>query len=413
MPGVWKAAAHNEGCAVIYHAPHACAHITDEMERNRHFRTMVRGEYRQDSYTAPLITSGIGRTESVFGGIQKLEDCIAYVAKHFQPAYIIVTDSCIAGVMGDDTASVCEAAEQQLGIPVLYTNCHGFLDGEYYGGYVETSKLLIDKFMRPGVLDPQMVTIIGEKDGPSSLAVRDFCELLKDFGLVICKRFPGYCSIEEMEQVSHSSFTMVLGGTKKSYKELRKIADYMTEKLNIPHFAADYPIGWRGTCEWVERLGAFTGRENLVQPTLERLWQELSEGYGQWKDVLRQTSVVLCLGQGHENLDLDWVLEWITLGKLPLERIIFMDQLTDVDRQVYSSIIKKYTALSAEEESSATVLLPEQFVLTTHELMHDNLRQLLLPMLPPVGTAGFLQMYRKLYMLARRSEGKGVVLYGW
>ena len=36
MPGVWKAVAHSEGCVVVYHAPKACAHITEEMERNQY-----------------------------------------------------------------------------------------------------------------------------------------------------------------------------------------------------------------------------------------------------------------------------------------------------------------------------------------------------------------------------------------
>ena len=40
MPGVWKAVAHSEGCVVVYHAPKACAHITEEMERNQYFRML-------------------------------------------------------------------------------------------------------------------------------------------------------------------------------------------------------------------------------------------------------------------------------------------------------------------------------------------------------------------------------------
>ena len=66
-----------------------------------------------------------------------------------------------------------------------------------------------------------------------------------------------------------------------------------------------------------------------------------------------------------------------------------------------------------EDETAETKLSPKELVMTTQELSQDNLRQLMLPMLPPIGVRGFLHIYKKLYLLARRSEGRGVVLYGW
>ena len=60
MPGVWKAVAHSEGCVVVYHSPKACAHITEEMERNQYFRMLARREYTDPPYTAPLLTGNIG-----------------------------------------------------------------------------------------------------------------------------------------------------------------------------------------------------------------------------------------------------------------------------------------------------------------------------------------------------------------
>ena len=126
-----------------------------------------------------------------------------------------------------------------------------FLDGEYYGGFISAAKLLIDRFMAkkelPNVTSdqPYKVTLIGEKDGPGSMAIQQFCALIEDFGLEIYKAFPGYCSIEDMQKIGESDFTVILGGTQKAYAYLREIADYMNEKLGISHFASDYPIGWK------------------------------------------------------------------------------------------------------------------------------------------------------------------------
>lgn len=409
------AVAHCEGAAVVYHAPKACAHITEEMERNRHFRVLVRGEYTPDLYVAPLITSDMGRKESIFGGSELLRDCLAYVAEQYKPRYIVATNSCVAGVIGDDTASVCEEMEKSLGVPIIHVDCHGFLDGEYYGGYIEASKKLIQRFMKAVPhRETNSVTLLGEKDGPASLAVRDFCNLLKDFGVTIYKRFPGYCSLEEMEDIGKSSFTIILGGSRKAYSHLRELADFMEEQLGIPHFEADYPVGWKATCEWVEKLGAFMKQPEKVEPSKARLWSELMNGYEVYKPILIKQELVLCMGKGYDEFGPDWLFEWMKLGELSLKRVVFLDHVSEAERKDSEMRIRSYyPKVDFEVESESTQLSATELILTTHELAEPNLRQFLLPMLPPVGTAGLLQMYKKLFMLARRSEERGVVLYGW
>ena len=89
------------------------------------------------------------------------------------------------------------------------------------------------------------------------MAIQQFCALIEDFGLEIYKAFPGYCSIEDMQKIGESDFTVILGGTQKAYAYLREIADYMNEKLGISHFASDYPIGWEGTRRWLDDFSVF------------------------------------------------------------------------------------------------------------------------------------------------------------
>ncbi len=414
MPGVWKAVAHNDGSAVIYHAPKACAHITGEMERNRHFRTMVRGEFSHFNYTAPLITSGIEKKESIFGGSELLRDCIFYVAKTYSPRYIVVASSCVAGVIGDDTNAVCEVAEARLGIPILHVSCYGFLDGEYYGGYIEAGKCLVDRFMKKGERIPNTVTVIGEKDGPQSLAMRDFSLLLKEFGITVYKQFPGYCSVEEMEIIGRSSFTVILGGSRKAYARLKELADYMTARLGIPHFEADYPIGWKATCRWLEKIGAFLGQEEKANEAKRFLWKELQKSYEPYKVALQNSDFVLCLGKSERDMSIDWVLEWLMLGGLSLHRVLLLESFPEQEcSRIIEKIKNSFPQVIVERESKETKLQSEKIVITTHELADPLLRQLLLPLLPPIGTAGLVQMYKKLFMLARRSSERGIVFYGW
>ncbi len=413
MPGVWKAVYHNEGCVVIYHAPHSCAHITGEMERNRYFRTMARGEYEAHSYTAPLIVSGLGSKESVFGGTEKLKDCLAYVIANYKPSYIVVANSCVAGIIGDDTESICRDAEVQYGIPILAVDSYGFLDDEYYGGYIGACKLLIDRFVISQPKDKSAGVIIGEKDGPRSLAVQDFCELLVDFGITVHKNFPGYCTITEMEEIGSCSYSFLLGGTPKASQVLKSISLYLEEKAAVVPFSLDYPIGWRKTKQWIEQLGSFLGKEELVIPSIKRLEEKLVNGYQPYKDVLQKVPIALYIGKNSTDLKIEWLLEWIELGQLHITRVILMDQLTDIEKEEMRMAILKVMHCPIEIESSDTKINPDEIIITTHEIDNNQCRQLLLPMLPPVGSMGFLQIYKKLFMVATHSGPRGVVLYGW
>lgn len=430
MPGVWKAVAHSEGCVVVYHSPKACAHITEEMERNQYFRMLARREYTDPPYTAPLVTSNIGKKESIFGGSQLLKKCLDYVVATYAPKYIVVTDSCVSGVIGDDSVAVCQQAEQKHGIPILHIDCHGFLDGEYYGGFIAAGKLLIDRFMAKketsGAIEsklsatPYKVTLIGEKDGPGSMAIRQFCELIEDFGLEIYKSFPGYCSIEDMQKISESDFTIILGGTQKAYTYLREIADYMTEKLGIPHFASDYPIGWQGTVRWLDAFNTFLqefkgGKAVIdIETVKAHVWRRFEAGYEPFKKTLKTSSIVLCWGVVNPSYDLSWVLEWLQLGDLSLDKVVILDNVPTEQQDVLRASLKRYFPhTEAVLEQADTELPRDALIITTQELAEPFLRQLILPCLPPIGMAGLVQMYRKLFMLARRHGERGIVLYGW
>lgn len=281
-------------------------------------------------------------------------------------------------------------------------------------GYVDACRLLIDRFARPAEKIPTTVTVIGEKDGPDSTAMRDFRELLSYFGITGYCRFPGYCTKEEIESLGKSAFSVIVGGTPKAYRLLRSVADYMTEKLDVPHFAADYPAGLLATEEWVRRLGTFMGREDVVPSVIQKIETSLEEGYAPYKERLAGQPVTIYLGQRGADSLLKWLLEFLDLGRIPVHRFILADALTGEDRRVNREYIEaRWKNPVIEDETAETKLSPKELVMTTQELSQDNLRQLMLPMLPPIGVRGFLHIYKKLYLLARRSEGRGVVLYGW
>lgn len=83
---------------------------------------------------------------SIFGGADRLRACIEDVVNTYRPKCLIIANSCVAGVIGDDVEAVGKESEVKYGIPVFTVPCYGFLDGEYYQGYFAVAEQLAERF---------------------------------------------------------------------------------------------------------------------------------------------------------------------------------------------------------------------------------------------------------------------------
>ena len=67
----------------------------------------------------PLISSNIREKDTIFGGVNRLHQCISYVMETYRPECLFIASSCVAGVIGDDVEQEAEDAEMEYGIPVV------------------------------------------------------------------------------------------------------------------------------------------------------------------------------------------------------------------------------------------------------------------------------------------------------
>jgi nitrogenase molybdenum-iron protein alpha chain len=140
MPGVWRAAAYCSGAAVIFHSPRACAHVARSMDISAQYRALANGA-AENLKSIPVVSSMLQEKHSIFGGADRLRACIEDVVNTYRPKCLIIANSCVAGVIGDDVEAVGKESEVKYGIPVLTVPCYGFLDGEYYQGYFAVAEI--------------------------------------------------------------------------------------------------------------------------------------------------------------------------------------------------------------------------------------------------------------------------------
>jgi len=414
MPGVWRAVAHNEGAVVIYHSPKACGHVTREMDLGGHYHALACGTFVPKQYTAPLVTSNLQEEHSIFGGADQLRQCIEYVIERYKPLYIIIANSCVAGVIGDDTPAIAQEAEADFGIPVLTVPCSGFLDGEYHAGFYYTAKILAERFMQRQPASANTVTLLGDRGGPHGADAKEMTALLSSFGLQVQGRFPGYATLEQMKRVPASALCIPLGGRPQSYDWMRRLAVDLEERFGIPFLDHDFPVGWTGTKAWLRQLGAMLGREQEALQVEDEQAQRLVAAAAKCRCALEGSQVVLGIGRPLIHLQPGWVLELLTLAGVTPAKILLFKGLTGEQKTALRQELEKHTITPIVDETEGEVLMhTSDVVVTTHELEDDALRQFYLPVLPPLGVGGMIELWNKLGQLAKRPGGQGGVQYGW
>ncbi|WP_371378686.1 nitrogenase component 1 [Sporomusa aerivorans] len=415
MPGVWRAAAHNEGAVVIYHSPKACGHIGREMELGMHFRSLAQQQFCAGQYSAPLVISGLQEEHSIFGGAGLLRECIDYVAAEYKPKYILIANSCVAGVIGDDTAAVAGEAEQAWGIPVMSVPCYGYLDGDYYTGFYHAGKVLAERFMVKQPKLVNMVTLLGDRGGPNGADVQEIKRLLGYFGLKVYCHFPAFASLEDIRRVPFTVMTVPLSGTRQSYPWIRKLGLDLEATLDVPLFDSDYPAGWQATVGWLTDLGRFLKQEEEAAMVIEMELQRLKLHVDKCSTVLKRNRIAVCIGRPVHYFDPALFLELCALYEVQAAGIVILDDMLAAEQaQALRQELSGYATIPcfAQAEAEAKALLQTaDIIVTTHELADTGKKQLFLPLLPLAGVGGIMTLMTKLVQLAERHERRGGVMY--
>lgn len=162
MTGVWRAVAYDQGCVVIFHSPAGCAHVASTMDLGNHYRITADG-CPEKGDPVPLISSNLREKDSIFGGIERLHECIAYAVKTCHPECLVIASSCVAGVIGDDVDEEAREAEETYGIPVLSMAFSGFLGGEYSDGYYKTMDAIMHRFFKSRTIKKERSSFWGTR----------------------------------------------------------------------------------------------------------------------------------------------------------------------------------------------------------------------------------------------------------
>ncbi|HIU63573.1 MAG TPA: nitrogen fixation protein NifE [Candidatus Avacidaminococcus intestinavium] len=413
MPGVWRAVAHTEGAAVIYHSPKACSHISRVMDGGDHFRKIARDEYEPNNFTVPLVCSSLKEKHSIFGGIEQLRECLVYVISTYQPKFIMIANSCVAGVIGDDVVAVAQEVEMKQQVPILTVPCYGFLDGEYYAGYYYAAAAIIERLLKKSMVRPNTVLLIGDQGGPNGEYCREVKRLLQYFDVEVIGQFPTYTNYSEYDKIGESALNIVLGSRGQANEWLIKIADKLRQQLGTPYYATEFPVGWESTQKWLLGLGEVLGKKEIAKQAVCSENKKLAEVYALAKNNLHDKKCIICIGRLAQFFEPGWIINLVRKSGMIITAIIMLEAFTEKAKQeMIAKMPDIDQSLIIDQSAGNPYLDKADLILTTHELADYTAKQLFLPLLPKSGIQGEINLLQKIRFLLARRGNKGGIIYG-
>ena len=416
MPGVWRALSFVRGALVVFHSPPPCAHIAHGMDVSSFHRLTAAGTSVRLS-PVPLLTSGLGESEAIFGGEDRLRECIRFAAEKYHPQAVFIANSCVSGVIGDDTKAIAEELETELGIPVMAVSAHGFLDGEYYAGYLDAARALVDRFMHPAERKLGTVALLGDSGGMHGEYAKELRRLLALLDLKVTAQFPSYLALDEMQAVPEAELIILLGRRMDDEKQgqLAELAEHMHERFGTPYLADVYAVGAEETKTWLRRVGALCHREEAAERAIASEEASFSAVVEKARADLAGRRCGLAIGR-----DLTWfqpeiILRLLNKAGVALSGIVLLDCFMPARREVMEEALRCLTDVPIYYEGDAAadeMLHAADFVLTTHELVDGKLRQLFLALLPSVGWSMERRLLDDMRQILHRHESRGGLIYG-
>ncbi len=404
MPGVWRAAGYNDNAVVIFHSPKACAHVTRDLNLKSFYYGLSKANPKGEQYGV-LLTSDLKDDHSIFGGEDRLMECIRYAVHHYQPEYIMIANSCVAGIIGDDTQKVVQLAEEKFHVPVLTVPCYGFLDGtQYYEGFYHASVALIERFMQQKPKLANKVTIIGDVAGQTLDEIQHY---LRCFDLEVGWCFPRETSLRDIQDIPSSALLITVGSKAGRYTHLKKIAKVISEKFDIPVVNQPFPVGWAETKQWLVDLGALLGKTSVVEEIITNEAMTLKNKMQQFVENLQHRQTALIIGRPVESFDAQWLFEFLNYCQIQVQAIVTLSMLSPKDTLALKCELENYTNVVIYTEDEYDDFSETDFVMTTHELKNFSGKQFIIPLFSPYGIQGMIRAGQQLNYLQQRKISGG------
>lgn len=210
--------------------------------------------------------------DTILGGDDKLREAILRANEEKHPKAIFILGTPVVAINNDDINSVILELEDEIGIPIISIYTDGFKSKTPVTGYdIVTHSLLKHLVDKDVETKEDFINVISFSESIEDVAsiASIFHELNINFQVL-----PKFSSIDEIKKASKAKATVVLNPEEGDYlaKELEGV-------FKVPYIESEAPIGFRGTKNFLLKLGTFLKIEDEVIAFIDEAEAKISEQF--------------------------------------------------------------------------------------------------------------------------------------
>jgi nitrogenase molybdenum-iron protein alpha chain len=367
------------------------------------------------------LTSNLDESDVINGGEKKLREAVLYADKEFRPESIIVANSCVPALIGDDIDNILQDLQTQTAAILAPIHCEGFKTKLMATAYDAVYHGILKKYIRyPDRKIPlweQEETLQRERfrrsrkvnilnvGSMSPFDEVEFRRILEALGLEVTF-IPCYAEPEDFQYALETSLNVSLCGTHDDY-----FVEHLKTKYNIPFVVDTIPIGRKNTDRWLRRVAAHFGIEKEAENFIAAENQYLDEALEPYRGALRGKRVYLLGGEvrivATAEVIQDLGMEVAGFKAHHYDRFVepIFEALHDIDDVLFS------VATNQPFESSNIISKIKPDILVAHVGGNNISSRHGLPLLPLFGPqfnycgySGVFEIARRLAQKLRNSE---------
>ncbi|WP_058302291.1 nitrogenase component 1 [Gorillibacterium timonense] len=294
---------------VIVHSPGGCgANMLQMAGINKVFQQLRSTSARGLRW----INTNLDEVDVIQGGEKKLREAVLLAEKEFRPEAILVMNSCVPALIGDDIDSVLDDLQRQVNARIVPIHCEGFrtkiqataYDAVYHG----ILRNLVGEDKRKAELP---VSVRGEDPlveaerqarisrtvnllNVGSMSRLDEVELVRILNALDLnvRILPCFSHPDDFADSYEAALNVSICATHDDY-----FVEHFLEKYNVPFVLRTIPIGIANTNKWIRDIASFFGIEERAERFIAAETRELNEALEPYRRQLSGKKVFLTGGE--------------------------------------------------------------------------------------------------------------------
>ena len=212
--------------AHLVHGPIACEGNSWD---SRHTATSGPQLYRTG------MTTDMSELDVIHGGEKRLFRAIREIVDRQRPAAVFVYVTCVPALIGDDVDTVCDAAAERFGLPVIPVNAPGFVGSKTLGNRL-AGQVLLDRVVgtrEPARTTPFDINLIGEYNVAGEMW--QILPLFDRLGIRVLASITGDARYHEIACAHRARASMVVCS-----QAMAAFARGLQDRYGIPYFEGSF-----------------------------------------------------------------------------------------------------------------------------------------------------------------------------